>query len=46
MEDNFAQFTSAGPMLSFDEDPATARAPVLEQAAEHPEPEANGLSEA
>ena len=44
MEDNFAQFTSAGPMLSFDEEPAPA--PVLEQAAEQPEPEANGLSEA
>ena len=46
MEDNFAQFTSAGPTLSFDEDPAPAPAPVLEQAAEQPEPEANGLSEA
>ena len=44
MEDNFAQFTSAGPTLSFDEEPAPA--PVLEQAAEQPEPEANGLSEA
>ena len=46
MEDNFAQFTSAGPTLSFDEEPAPAAAPVLEQAAEQPEPEANGLSEA
>ncbi len=46
MEDNFAQFTSAGPTLSFDEEPAPAPAPVLEQAAEQPEPEANGLSEA
>ena len=46
MEDNFAQFTSAGPTLSFDEEPAPAPAPVLEQAAEQPEPEASGLSEA